>query len=74
MVHKNADPTCGIKMHTTVTVGSKGQIVIPQDVREMLAITPWTSLMVITKDGKAIGMIKTDDMAEFMNYIESEMK
>jgi Mg/Co/Ni transporter MgtE len=29
--------------------------------------------MVVTKHGKAIGMIKTDDMAEFMTYMETEM-
>lgn len=29
--------------------------------------------MVVTKHGKAIGMIKTDDMAEFMKYIQAEI-
>gem|GEM_PF-2832959 len=30
--------------------------------------------MVVTKNGKAIGMIKTDDMAEFMEYMQSEIQ
>lgn len=29
--------------------------------------------MVVTKHGKAIGMVKTDDMAEFMEYMRVEM-
>jgi hypothetical protein len=28
----------GVKMHGSVTVGTKGQIVIPKDVRDMLDI------------------------------------
>jgi len=67
-------PDCDMKMHTTVTVWTKWQVVIPQDVREMLNIKPWDSLMVVTKNGKAIGMIKTDDMAEFMEYMQSEIQ
>jgi len=29
----------GVKMHGSVTVGTKGQIVIPKDVRDMLGIS-----------------------------------
>lgn len=65
---------CDMKMHTTVTVGTKWQIVIPQDVRNMLDIKPGDTLMVITKHEKAIGMIKTDDMAEFMAYMHNEFQ
>lgn len=68
------NPQCDMKMHTTVTVGSKWQVVIPQDVRNMLGIKPGDTLMVITKHEKAIGMIKTDDMAEFMTYIQNEFQ
>jgi AbrB family looped-hinge helix DNA binding protein len=63
-----------MKMYTTVTVGTKWQVVIPQEVRERLNIRPWDSLMVVTKHGKAIGMIKTDDMAEFMAYMQNEIQ
>ncbi len=71
---KSSPPDCDMKMHTTVTVGTKWQIVIPQDVRSMLGIKPGDTLMVITKHQKAIGMIKTDDMAEFMAYMRVEME
>ncbi len=62
-----------MKMYTTVTVGTKWQVVIPQEVREQLNIRSWDSLMVVTKHGKAIGMIKTDDMARFMQYMQAEI-
>jgi len=40
----------------------------------MLDIKPGDTLMVITKHEKAIGMIKTDDMAEFMTYMQNEIQ
>lgn len=73
MGQKTDKTHCDVKMHSTVTVGAKWQVVIPQEVREMLNIQPGDSLMVVTKCGKAIGMIKTDDMNEFLTYIQSEM-
>ncbi len=33
-----AKAVVGVKMHGSVTVGTKGQIVIPKDVRDMLGI------------------------------------
>lgn len=64
---------CGVKMYGSVAVGSKGQVVIPKDVRDELGINPGDSLIVLTKHGKAIGMIKADDMREFMEYMHREM-
>lgn len=60
-------------MYGSVVVGSKGQVVIPKDVRDELSINPGDSLIVLTKHGKAIGMIKSDDMREFMEYMQREM-
>lgn len=62
----------GVKMHTTVTVGTKWQVVIPQEVREMLNINHGDTLMVVTKHGKAVGMVKMDDIDELMEYIKKE--
>ncbi len=47
-------PECGIRMHGSVIVGSKGQVVIPKDVRELLGIESGDNLVVITKHGKAV--------------------
>ena len=68
------DTECDVKMFGSVTVGTKWQVVIPKEVREALNINPGDTLMVLTKHGKAIGMIKADDMPAFMEYMLSEMK
>ena len=62
----------GVKMHGSVTVGTKGQIVIPKDVRDMLDITEWDTLMTMTKYGKFVGFIKAEDMSEFIDLLKSE--
>lgn len=64
----------GIKMHTTVTVWTKWQVVIPQEVRELLNIKPWDTLMVVTKHGKAVWMVKIDDVWEMMEYMKKELE
>jgi len=62
-----------LRMHTTVTVGTKWQVVIPQEVRELLNINPGDSLMVVTKNGIAIWMIKMDNIDVMMDYVKEEM-
>lgn len=52
-ITKQNKKTCEVAMYGTVTVGSKGQIVIPKDVRTKLGIESGESLIVLTK-GKAI--------------------
>lgn len=64
---------CEMKMHGSVVVGTKGQVVIPKDVREELDIKSGDTLFVITKHGKAIGMIKADDIPAFMEFMNREM-
>lgn len=64
---------CDLKMYSTVTVGTKWQVVIPQEVREQLNIKPGDTLMVVTKYDKAIGMVKVDDIEEMMQYMQQEI-
>lgn len=64
---------CDVKMYGSVTVGTKGQVVIPKEVREDLGINPGDTLVVVTKHGKAIGMVKADDMQAFMEYMQKEI-
>ncbi len=63
---------CGVKMHGSVTVGTKGQIVIPKDVRDMLDISEGDTLMTMTKYGKFVGFIKAEDMEDFIELLKSE--
>ena len=62
----------GVKMHGSVTVGTKGQIVIPKDVRDMLDIAEGDTLMTMTKYGKFVGFIKSEDIEEFIDLLKSE--
>ena len=64
--------SAGVKMHGSVTVGTKGQIVIPKDVRDMLDIAEGDTLMTMTKYGKFVGFIKAEDMEEFIDLLKSE--
>ena len=41
--------SCDMKMYGSVTVGTKGQIVIPKEIREDLSINPGDTLMILTK-------------------------
>jgi AbrB family looped-hinge helix DNA binding protein len=62
----------GVKMHGSVTVGTKWQIVIPKDVRDMLEITEGDTLMTMTKYGRFVWFIKAEDMEDFIDLLKSE--
>ncbi len=66
--------SCNTTMVWTVTVGTKGQIVIPKDAREELGIVEGDKMMVFTKHGKAIGLVKSDDLQELIGYMQQEIK
>ena len=63
-----------IHMCSTVTVWTKWQIVIPSEVRKELNINPWDNLITFTKHGKAIALIKTDDLNDFLEYMQKEIE
>jgi len=66
--------SCNTSMVWTVTVGTKWQIVIPKDAREELGIKEGDKMMVFTKHGKAIGLVKSDDLEELLWYMQQEIK
>lgn len=61
-----------VRMHGSVTVGTKWQVVIPKEVRDMLDLNEGDSLLTITKYGKFVGFIKTDDVEDFINLLKAE--
>lgn len=63
-----------VKMHGKVSVWPKSQIVIPKEVRDLLDIKPGDDLMIISKWDMAIGMIKSDDVQKFLQYVHAEIK
>ncbi|UFX82902.1 AbrB/MazE/SpoVT family DNA-binding domain-containing protein [Candidatus Absconditicoccus praedator] len=66
--------TCGVKIHGTAKVGPKGQIVIPQEVRQMLDLNPGDNVMVGTKHGKVVWVIKPEDINEFSDRMKKEIE
>lgn len=65
---------CGMKIWWTVTVWPKWQIVIPKEVRDLLQIWPWDSLVAISKWKMAVGFVKNWDMQKMIEYIQQEIK
>jgi AbrB family looped-hinge helix DNA binding protein len=51
------------KLYGTATVGTKGQVVIPAEAREMLGIEAGDRLYVIgSKQGKWVGLIQEEQL------------
>lgn len=65
---------CDFKIIWNANIGSKWQIVIPKEARENLNIKPWESLIVVTKDSKAIILVKADSLQEFIDYVQNNLK
>lgn len=64
--------TCKMKLHWTATIWPKWQIVIPKEVRELLKMSPWDSVTIISKDNKALVIIKNEELSQLLEYIKSE--
>ena len=54
----------GKYMYRIVTVGERGQIVIPKEARDQFNIKPGDKLIVIGDVKKGIGIVKADVMKE----------
>ena len=52
-----------------VTVGEKGQMVIPKDARKIFDINPGDKLMVMGDEEQGIAIVKTDAFTGFANEI-----
>ena len=63
------------KLHGTTIVGTKGQVVIPASARRELRIKSGDSLIVVSRFGKFLGMLKSDDIGavldSFLKKIDS---
>ncbi len=65
---------CNMKFEIvgTTSVGPKGQIVIPKNLRNKLKINPWDNMIVIMKDDKYIWLVRSDDMEGLQEFINSK--
>lgn len=52
---------------SVATVGTKGQIVIPQEVREKLGIAPGDKVVILMRDQHAAALLPMAGMREWLN-------
>jgi len=64
-------PPRGKHIFGAVTVGEKGQIVIPKKARDVFAITPGDQLMVLGDEGQGLALIKEEAMVELLRKVQS---
>ncbi len=66
---KDGQCICG-----TVTVGERGQIVIPKKARDYFDIQPGDQLVVLGDKDKGITIFKAGGLEEFANFILNNVK
>ncbi|MDD2907240.1 MAG: AbrB/MazE/SpoVT family DNA-binding domain-containing protein [Candidatus Gracilibacteria bacterium] len=61
---------CDMKLYGTTTIGAKGQIVIPKEIRDKLDLKTGDSISILLKNDKFIGLIRNNDLTELMEFIK----
>jgi len=56
----------------TTNIGTKWQVVIPKEARDLIWISPWDSVSFVVKDNELIGIIPNKSIDSLMEYILSE--
>jgi AbrB family looped-hinge helix DNA binding protein len=54
-------------LHSVVTIGERGQVVIPADIRKMRNIKSGDKLIVVSKQGGPIGLIPAHEFNRFLS-------
>jgi len=57
------------KVFGTVTIGSRGQVVIPAGVRKMFSIKPSDKLVVFAKKNEHIMLIPLEEFGRFLDHV-----
>lgn len=60
------------KLCWTTNIGSKGQVVIPKEARDLLGISPGDSVSFIVKDKELIALVPNKSIDWLMNYVLKE--
>ena len=72
MLHRFGEK--GPKLYGSVTVGERGQVVIPAEARRDLEITPNTKLLVFSGPNEtALMLIKADSVTEFITRATTKL-
>lgn len=56
------------KVFGAVTMGGRGQIVIPADIRKVFRIKPGDRLIVFAKENGPIGLIPAEQFSQFLEH------
>jgi AbrB family looped-hinge helix DNA binding protein len=65
-----ATPPKGKHLFGLVTVGDKGQIVIPAKARKLFEISPGDQLVVLGDEGQGIAIVKSESLLSLANMIK----
>ena len=66
-IHKKM--TSQDRLYGTTTMGARGQVVIPAEARKELKLKPGDQLLVMGRFNKALGLMKTEDLAGIIQMI-----
>ena len=58
-----------LKIEGTASIGSKGQIVIPKQVREKFDLKPWSDVIVLSVLHATI-LIKSENLTKMLSHFE----
>jgi len=61
-----------LKVVGTTSMWTRGQIVIPKEIRDKLNLEPGDNMVVLMKNNKYIWLVKNDNIWDLMKYITSE--
>lgn len=67
-------PPRGKHLFGTVTVGERGQVVIPKQARELFGINPGDALLVLGDEDQGLAMLKADEFMDRVALMRSMME
>ena len=62
------------KNYGVTTVGTRGQLVIPKEIRNKMKIKAGNKFLVFSKDDEIIGLIKPDKFDKIINEMTHHLK
>lgn len=68
MVGHNYPQVCG-----TTTIGERGQVVIPAEIRKQMKLETGDKLLVFCKFDQVIGLIKAENLDKFLDKITTHV-
>lgn len=70
--HTNMGPLHQLHSLSVATVGTKGQIVIPLDIREQLSINPGDKVVVLMRGNSVAVMLPMEGMQELLDKLTAD--